>query len=199
MYIYNDVARNGSGNDFALDDIEIHLCAPPVTIAGESEVCTNTSTALTANFSNNGTFAEPLEYKWWHSTDSITWTERPDFIGKNPNIDAIQKADSGWYKVAVSGDGNIDNINCRAVSDPFLLKVNKCTEDLCIDGILLFREDFGGNDPDDSEVISDADAARAAVLGMSSGYSPCLSRTSGMSSGKFLVTKQGYQNGAYHG
>ena len=195
MFIYNDVAHNGTGNDFALDDIEIHLCAPPVTIAGESEVCTNTSTTLTANFSNNGTFAEPLEYKWWHSTDSITWTERPDFIGKNPNIDAIQKADSGWYKVAVSGDGNIDNINCRAVSDPFLLKVNKCTEHLCIDGILLFREDFGGNDPDDSEVISDADAARAAVLGMSSGYSPCLSRTSGMSSGKFLVTKQGYKNG----
>ena len=195
MYIYNDVAHNGTGNDFALDDIEIHLCAPPVTIAGESEVCTNTSTTLTANFSNDGTFAEPLEYKWWYSTDSITWTERPDFIGKNPNIDAIQKADSGWYKVAVSGDGNIDNINCRAVSDPFLLKVNKCTEDLCIDGILLFREDFDGNDPDDPEVISDADAARAAVLGMSSGYSPCLSRTSGMSSGKFLVTKQGYQNG----
>ena len=195
MYIYNDVAHNGTGNDFALDDIEIHLCAPPVTIAGESEVCTNTSTTLTANFSNDGTFAEPLEYKWWYSTDSITWTERPDFIGKNPSIDAIQKADSGWYKVAVSGDGNIDNINCRAVSDPFLLKVNKCTEDLCIDGILLFREDFGGNDPDNPEVISDADAARAAVLGMSSGYSPCLSRTSGMSSGKFLVTKQGYQNG----
>ncbi len=195
MYIYNDVARNGSGNDFALDDIEIHLCAPPVTIEGETEVCTNTSTTLTANFSNDGTFAEPLEYKWWHSTDSITWTERPDFIGKNPSIDAIQKADSGWYKVAVSGDGNIENVNCRAMSDPFLLKVNKCTEDLCIDGILLFREDFGGNDPDDPEVISDADAARAAVPGMSSNYIPCLSRTSGMSSGKFLVTKQGYQNG----
>ena len=195
MYIYNDVARNGSGNDFALDDIEIHLCAPPVTIEGESEVCTNTSTTLTANFTNDGTFAEPLTYKWWHSTDSITWTERPDFIGKNPSIDAIQKADSGWYKVAVSGDGNIENINCRAMSDPFLLKVNKCTEDLCIDGILLFREDFGGNDPDDPEVISDANAARAAVLGMSSNYIPCLSRTSGMSSGKFLVTKQGYKNG----
>jgi len=126
MYIYNDVAHNGSGNDFALDDIEIHLCAPPVTIAGESEVCTNTSTTITANFSNDGTFAEPLEYKWWHSTDSITWTERPDFIGKNPSIDAIQKADSGWYKAAVSGDGNIESVNCRAVSEPFRLRVNEC-------------------------------------------------------------------------
>ena len=54
MFIYNDVARNGSGNDFALDDIEIHLCAPPVTIEGEAEVCTNSSTTLTANFTNDG-------------------------------------------------------------------------------------------------------------------------------------------------
>lgn len=188
MFIYNDVARNGSGNDFALDDIEIHLCAPPVTIAGESEVCTNTSTTLTANFSNDGTFAEPLEYKWWHSTDSITWTERPDFIGKNPSIDAIQKADSGWYKVAVSGDGNIDNINCRAMSDPFLLKVNKCTEDLCIDGILLFREDFGGNDPNDPRV------GTTPVSGMS--YTQLTSDRFGvMGAGKYLVTKSGYCNG----
>ena len=149
MYIYNDVAHNGSGNDFALDDIEIHLCAPPVTIEGEAEVCTNSATTLTANFTNDGTFAEPLEYKWWHSTDSVTWTEMSDFNGGILTFSTIQKADSGWYKVAVSGDGNIDNINCRAVSDPFRLRVNECTEDLCIDGILLFREDFGGNDPDD--------------------------------------------------
>ena len=198
MFIYNDVAQNGSGNDFALDDIEIHLCAPPVTIEGETEVCTNAPTTLTANFTNDGTFAEPLAYKWWHSTDSITWTEISGFNGENLLIDAVHKSDSGWYKVAVSGDGNIERVNCRAVSEPFRLRVNECEPpepELCIDGVLLFREDFGGNDPSDPEVISDAGAARAAVLGMSSNYIPCLSRTSGMSSGKFLVTKQGYQNG----
>ena len=198
MFIYNDVAQNGSGNDFALDDIEIHLCAPPVTIEGEMEVCENKATTLTANFTNDGTFDEPLAYKWWHSTDSVTWSEMSGFNGENLLIDAVQKSDSGWYKVAVSGDGNIESVNCRAVSDPFRLRVNECEPpepELCIDGVLLFREDFGGNDPDDPEVISNANEARAAVLGMSSGYSPCLSRTSGMSSGKFLVTKQGYKNG----
>ena len=198
MFIYNDVAQNGSGNDFALDDIEIHLCAPPVTIEGETEVCENGATTLTANFTNDGTFDEPLAYKWWHSTDSVTWSEMSGFNGENLLIDAVQKSDSGWYKVAVSGDGNIERVNCRAVSEPFRLRVNECEPpepELCIDGILLFREDFGGNDPDDPEVISDANAARAAIPGMSSNYIPCLSRTSGMSSGKFLVTKQGYQNG----
>ncbi len=198
MFIYNDVVQNGSGNDFALDDIEIHLCAPPVTIEGEAEVCANKPTTLTANFTNDGTFAEPLAYKWWHSLDSVTWTEMSGFNGENLLIDAVQKSDSGWYKVAVSGDGNIERVNCRAVSEPFRLRVNECEPpepELCIDGILLFREDFGGNDPSEPEMISDANEARAAVLGMSSGYSPCLSRTSGMSSGKFLVTKQGYKNG----
>ena len=198
MFIYNDVAQNGSGNDFALDDIEIHLCAPPVTIEGESEVCENGATTLTTNFTNDGTFAEPLAYKWWHSTDSVTWTEMSGFNGGILTFNAVQKNDSGWYKVAVSGDGNIERVNCRAVSDPFRLRVNECEPpepELCIDGVLLFREDFGGNDPDDPEVISNANEARAAVPGMSSNYIPCLSRTSGMSSGKFLVTKQGYQNG----
>ena len=300
LSIYNNV-DNAIGNDFALDDIEIRLCAPPVTIEGETEVCENTATTLTANFTNDGTFAEPLEYKWWYSADSLTWTEMSDFNGEILTLNAIQKADSGWYKVAVSSDGNIENINCRAMSEPFLLTVKecvpllpvtitiispdsvcpndpytfevvienedqleaptdfqwwyrspeyptvwnkvsggnqrdlqiasfkaqhvgwyklqaaghglidieqycveseeyyvtfkKCEPDLCLDGSLLYRDDFGGNDPNDPEVISDANAARAAVPGMSTNYTPCLSRTSGMSSGKFLITKQGYKNG----
>ncbi len=188
MFIYNDVDYNGTGNDFALDDIEIHLCAPPVTIEGETEVCANKPTTLTANFANDGTFAEPLEYKWWHSTDSVTWTEMSGFSGGILSFDAIQKADSGWYKVAVSGDGNIESVNCRAVSDPFRLKVNECTEDLCIDGILLFREDFGGNNPSDPKIST------TPVPGMS--YTQVTSDVLGsMGAGKYLVTKQGYCNG----
>ena len=188
MFIYNDVDYNGTGNDFALDDIEIHLCAPPVTIEGETEVCENRATTLTANFANDGTFAEPLEYKWWHSTDSVTWTEMSGFNGGILSFDAIQKADSGWYKVAVSGDGNIESVNCRAVSDPFRLKVNKCTEDLCIDGILLFREDFGGNEVNDPKIST------TPVSGMS--YTQVTTDVLGsMGSGKYLVTKQGYCNG----
>ena len=194
LTIFNNVPINGSGNDFVLDDIEIHLCAPPVTIEGETEVCTNTSTTLTANFSNDGTFAEPLAYRWWHSADSVTWTEIADFNGGILSFDAIQKADSGWYKVAVSGDGNIENINCRAVSEPFRLRVNECeppeppVEELCMDGILLFREDFGGNDPSAPRVSTNP------VPGMS--YTQATNDAfHSMGSGKYIVTKSGYCNG----
>jgi len=191
MFIYNDVERDNTGNDFALDDIEIHLCLPPVTIAGEEEVCLGSAASLTANFTNDGTLAEPLEYKWWHSEDSLVWTELPGFIGPNPTIDAVHKADSGWYKVAVSGAGNIESVNCRAMSSPFRLTVKDCEppqEELCMNGTLLFREDFGGNDPNEPRVGQDP------VNGMT--YNQLLDDYFGiMRSGSYLLTKQGYCNG----
>ena len=190
LTIYNN-ATGSNGNDFAIDDIEIRLCAPPVAIEGETEVCTNNPTTLTANFSNDGTFAEPLEYKWWHSTDSITWTEISGFNGEILAFNAVQKADSGWYKVAVSGDGNIESVNCRAMSEPFRLRVNECEPpepELCIDGVLLFREDFGGNDPSDPRVGTNL------VPGMS--YTQATNDVfHSMGSGKYIVTKSGYCNG----
>ena len=42
LTIYNDVMYNGSGNDFAIDDIEIRECAPPAP-------CPDTLIALTAD------------------------------------------------------------------------------------------------------------------------------------------------------
>lgn len=148
LTIYNNVSSNGSGNDFALDDIEIHLCLPKPEIIGEPEVCENYANNLSAEITNDGTMAEPLEYKWWHSTDSITWSEMAGMTNTLA-FTTTQKADSGWYKVAVSGDGNIESVNCRSVSAPFRLRVSECAEELCMDGTLLFREDFGGNDPND--------------------------------------------------
>ena len=114
-----------NGNDFAIDDIEIRLCTPPVTIEGETEVCDNEAITLNADFTNDGTFPEPLKYKWWHSEDSLTWTELSE-TSSSLSIAVIQKADSGWYKVAVSGAGNIESVNCRAMSVPFKLSVKEC-------------------------------------------------------------------------
>ena len=190
LSIRNNASGSSTGNDFALDDIEIRLCAPPVTIEGESEICTNASTALTATFTNDGTFTEPLAYKWWFSADSLTWTE----LGETTNvlsIPTVQKTDSGWYKVAVSGTDNIESVNCRAVSEPFLLSTNECEPpepELCTSGILLFREDFGGNDPNDPRVST------TPVSGMTY-VQATTDRPGNMGSGRYLVTKSGYCNG----
>ena len=187
LSIRNNANGSSTGNDFALDDIEVRLCAPPVFIEGASEVCQNETATLTANFTNDGTFAEPLEYKWWYSADSLNWTE----LSETTNVlsmSTVQKADSGWYKLMVAGAGNIDRPNCRTTSEPFRLTVKQCTEPLCMDGTLLFREDFGGNDPSDPRVGQDP------VPGMT--YTQLLTDAwRSMSSGKYIVTKSGYCNG----
>ena len=60
--------------------------------------------------------------------------------------------------------------------------------DLCMDGTLLFREDFGGNNPSDPKIST------TPVPGMS--YTQATTDVLGsMGAGKYLVTKQGYCNG----
>ena len=126
MTIYNDVVNNGSGNDFALDDIEIRLCMPKPEITSDHTACLDSVYEFAVEYTNDGTLEEPLEYKWWFSSDSVTWIEKSGFIGQKPLLSAVQKADSGWYKVAVSGAGNIERVNCRAMSEPFLLNTIHC-------------------------------------------------------------------------
>lgn len=114
------------GNDFAIDDIEIRRM-PPAHIIGTEEVCQDNRAQLAAEFANDeGWLTEPLEYKWWHSSDSVTWTERTDLIGAHPEIYPVQATDSGWFKVAIASAGNIEKINCRVESEPFLLDAKFC-------------------------------------------------------------------------
>jgi hypothetical protein len=114
VYSYGN---GGSGNDYAVDDIELRLCAPPVTLSNENiAVCNGASASVTATFINDGTFIEPIEYKWFHSTDNITWTD----IADNDNILNLvgtTPSDTGFYRIAVAGAGSINNENCRAMSN----------------------------------------------------------------------------------
>lgn len=185
LTIYNSVSSNGSGNDFAIDDIEVRLCAPPITIDGEAEVCMNQTATLSANFTNDGTFDEPLAYKWWFSPDSLTWTERSETTSVLSVANA-QQSNTGWYKVAVAGAGEIESLNCRAMSAPFMLKVKECVDELCVDGTLLFREDFGGNSPDDPDI------SMASVPGMDPSYH---NSGNSLGSGNYTLRKEGWHNG----
>ena len=192
MSIYNDVSQGGAGNDFAIDDIEIRLCLPPLTIDGPEEVCRGQAFSLTADFTNDGTLPEPVEYRWEHSTDGETWetcgnTQTLPFSSATSDI-------AGWYRVLAAGSGSIDRPNCRMQSDLFSLSVNTCSEvpgaaeGLCMTGTLLFRDDFGGNNPDDPLV------RQTPVPGMT--YGQLLeNRYPHMGSGHYLVTKEGYKNG----
>ena len=188
LAIQNNVSSSAAGNDFALDDIEVRLCAPPVQINALDTVCRDTRNILSALFENDGTFVEPVQYQWYFSADSSTWEVVPYGNSKDLKLKA-KPQHSGWYRVAVSGSGNIESANCRAISEPHKFYViPDCPPILCADGILLFREDFGGNDPNDPRIST------TPVPGMT--YNQLTDdRFGSMRSGSYLVTKQGYCNG----
>jgi hypothetical protein len=171
-----------------IDSFEVRLCTPPVTIIAQATVCIDTKNILTAAFENDGSFAEPLEYQWYFSADSVNWTPVTDGHERELKLKAKPRH-TGWYKVAVAGNGNIDNEKCRAMSAPHkFFVIEDCPPILCPEGVLLFREDFGGNDPDDPRV------SQTPVRGMS--YTQLQDDYFGiMRSGSYLVTKSGYCNG----
>lgn len=178
-----------SGNDFAIDDIEIRLCAPRPEIISPDTACKDLPHRFDINFDDDGTLPHPLEYKWWFSSDGTTWEAISGADSSALVIEEISAANTGWYKMAVSGSGGIDKQNCRTVSEPFHLKAVRCQEslpdELCTDGLLLFKEDFGGNE------VSDRRVRMASVAGME--YSQLLTDSRGiMVNGRYIVTKSGY-------
>ena len=193
LRICNNANGSATGNDFAIDDIEVHFCYPEGEILGEPSVCTGSPTKLEATWEATGDMVEPLEFKWWYSSDSLTWTEISGVSGFTLSIPSVQAGNFGWYKAAMSEVGNIERVNCRTLTKPFKLTDKQCTPpveepDLCMDGTLLFREDFGGNNPDDPRIGTDP------VDGMT--YDQLLDDYFGiMHSGAYLLTKQGYCNG----
>lgn len=120
------------GNDFAIDDIEIYLCTPPVEITAPAKVCVGDPIEITSNFTNDGTFSEPLEYRWLKSTTGdLTSQSSWQTVGTDSDkltIDPSTKADEGYYRLAVGDAASINLENCRAMSDPVFVFVKEdCT------------------------------------------------------------------------
>ena len=144
LSIRNNATGSATGNDFALDDIEIRLCLTPDTILTDTLVCDTTR-----------------YIRWREKTFAVADTLH-DTIFNSCGLDSV------YYLLSV--------------------QTEHCKEPLCLDGILLFREDFGGNNPEDPRVST------TPVPSMS--YNQLLDDHFGvMRSGSYLVTKSGYCNG----
>ncbi len=130
LSIYNDV-NTSMGNDFAMDDIEIRLCKPEVTIESEVEVCLDSAYTFKANVTSDGGFKQPYQYLWQFAKDSLPYNSN-DWINKKRGldftIDKVTADDEGWYRLCVTSDGvDVETERyCRAVSEPFHLTVVNC-------------------------------------------------------------------------
>jgi len=135
--IYNkEVSKDG--NDWAIDDIEIHLCTSPVTTEPQdfTKACEDGSLTLRGNYIDNGTFGKNLAYHWiYSSTGDINTPEdwedvegSEDFV-TNGIVEALLYIDSltldhtGYYRLVIGSPTSIDTWYCRAASNPIEVTV----------------------------------------------------------------------------
>ncbi len=138
-----------------VDSFEVRLCVPPVTIEAPDTVCVDTKNIFRALFENDGSFTEPLEYQWYFSADSLTWTPLTEGTESELKLKAKPRH-TGWYKVAVSGTGNVENELCRSVSEPFkFFVIEDCPPILCPEGILIHDETQDGSESTYSADLTD--------------------------------------------
>lgn len=131
LSIFND-EDNDTGNDFAMDDIEIRLCNSAVSILSEHEICMDSSYTFVSSVTADGGFKEPYNYLWQYAPDSLDfnsegWTNV--ILGETLSFDKVKLTDEGWYRLCVTSAGvDVETERyCRAMSEPFHLTVNDCT------------------------------------------------------------------------
>ncbi len=149
-----------SGNDFCIDDIEIHSCVPQPTITAEkgSPICRGVEETLTANISNADHLTPPLVYTWFKcATNSYNindWVKI--YSGQTLSMPHVTPEDAGFYKVMVTGFGQSSAPNiCNSLSEFYEIVVTDCGTlgiESCPNGTILFKEDFGGNKTSDPDI-----------------------------------------------
>ncbi len=134
LTLYNN-APGGNGNDLMIDDIEIYLCFPPVSITAptgaETVVCSGDPMTLTGTYTDDGTLGNDITYRWIRSTtgnvnNPADWTTVFTGTSANPlnvsyTIPSMGVSDEGYYRLVVGTSGSIDLYNCIAKSAPIHL------------------------------------------------------------------------------
>ena len=131
LSIFNDENAT-TGNDFAMDDIEIRLCEPMVTINSANTACLDMPYTFDATVMENSGFRQPYGYLWQFAKDSLPydsdgWTDL--HLGSDLTLDKMTKDNEGWYRLCITSNG-VDistELHCRVMSDPFHLTAEDCT------------------------------------------------------------------------
>jgi gliding motility-associated-like protein len=127
LKLINNTATN-SGNDFALDDITVQACGPGISpFFNTNDPLLNMCEGNTSNFTLNANISAGYTnavYQWQENTGG-TWIDIAGKITKEATIDFLNRTPGTYqYRLITAINGNIDKVNCRAVSDPIIVTVN---------------------------------------------------------------------------
>ncbi|MDR1594098.1 MAG: hypothetical protein LBS43_06385 [Prevotellaceae bacterium] len=125
--------KDSKDDDFAIDDIEIRMCVPPVTFENKllDTVCVDSLYVFKVSYSDDGTFTaseKKLVFHWEHSNDGNNWsvigsdsTVAETYVSSTYIINNITNGNHGYYRFIVSNPAT----TCRVVSKAISLDVVK--------------------------------------------------------------------------
>lgn len=120
--VLQNLASGGCGNDLALDDIAVKACGPSLSAALSPCASVNAGITVTLDGTIGGGFTSP-EYQWQSSTDGISWTNISGATTIDYVLPSVTSADARYYRLLSAENGNINNVNCRIVSNAVQLNV----------------------------------------------------------------------------
>jgi hypothetical protein len=148
LKIFNN-GKGSIGNDFALDDIEIRLCVPPVTLnIPDTVTCKDGQLDIAGEYTDDQcTFGDQIAYQWeFHPVGGGAWTSLRDAVESVscPTTYTLQNTltvlpldatKEGYYRMRISSPSSISSVNCSASSDSVLVLVAETAKvsDLRID------------------------------------------------------------------
>ena len=138
LEVVNNNFGTGGGNDVLMDDIEIYLVIPPVTLVPSVNgyVCAEDEGVLIlkGTYTDDGTLGNYLDYRWEFSPTGKDgpWQPLASVIGEVTSgvittdkskfeIYPFTAANNGYYRLVVAQSGGfagIPNYACMAVSEP---------------------------------------------------------------------------------
>ncbi|MFF5380016.1 gliding motility-associated C-terminal domain-containing protein [Pedobacter suwonensis] len=126
LQLVNDTSTD-SGNDFALDDITVRACGPRITPFFNLDntslnMCEGNTKSFIVNADILPGYINPV-YQW-QENKGTGWVDIVGATTKQATINFLNQPKGTYlYRLITAINGNIDKVNCRAVSDPITVTV----------------------------------------------------------------------------
>lgn len=120
--VLQNLAGGGCGNDLALDDIAVRACGPNLNFTVLPSKNVNSGANVTLDGTIGAGFSNPV-FQWQSSSDSLNWSDVAGATTVDYIINNVTATDAKYYRLLSAETGNINNVNCRIVSNAIKLNV----------------------------------------------------------------------------
>ncbi|MEH3114665.1 gliding motility-associated C-terminal domain-containing protein [Pedobacter terrae] len=127
LQLVNDTSTD-NGNDFALDDITVQAYGPGIKPFfnrnnASLNMCEGNTNSFTVDAAILPEYINPV-YQW-QENKGTSWVDIAGATTKQATINFLNRPTGVYqYRLITAIDGNMDKVNCRAVSDPITVNVN---------------------------------------------------------------------------